>query len=598
MAASLALALYWACALAFYLFGSVSVRSSSGELAPQPSDGGVIYLDQGWSQADRDTWYWIPQGSVMMSYDIFLNLERADSQQSFRSDANMERYGLTPSRPDPETNPDGLPIGVTKEVIREGRWKGVHAGINCAACHNAELFYQGKRIRIDGDVGMHLDIQALFYEADDAMQATLRDPAKFDRLAARIGTSSSDARGDLRKRFENDAERVHYYTSRIMAPPHDWGPGRMDALNLIINRRTTIAPRIPENWFPPLAPVKPPFLWNAPQGTWTQWSGIAQDPIARNYGETQGVYLPMDLASKSPDEGLFDSNARLRNLEKIEDLVCRLAPPKWPEELFGKIDVAKAAEGKKLFANHCAECHNAYPYAWTEPNKYGKRFLEVGIVPQTYIGTDPMQFEDFQPYVLTAQLAPYLPPPFQGRPVVPTKVFEPFVSRSLLETALKKLSLTPEEEVKLHGYREYPLPHPPERSYKAAPRDGIWAEPPYMHNGSVPNLYEMLVPAAQRTKKFYVGRDFDPAKVGVDTTGNSGKFLMDTTLEGNSNAGHSFEEGPRGNGVIGPLLTDEQRWALVEYLKSIPEEAGRVTPFGGPPDATTGHMKWEGPTGQ
>ena len=41
--------------------------------------------------------------------------------------------------------------------------------------------------------------------------------------------------------------------------------------------------------------------------------------------------------------------------------------------------------------------------------------------------------------------------------------------------------------------------------------------------------------------------------------------------------------GPRGNGVIGPLLTDDERWALVEYLKSIPEEPGRVTPFGGPP---------------
>ncbi len=38
--------------------------------------------------------------------------------------------------------------------------------------------------------------------------------------------------------------------------------------------------------------------------------------------------------------------------------------------------------------------------------------------------------------------------------------------------------------------------------------------------------------------------------------------------------GHSFENGPRGNGVIGPLLTEQQRWALVEYLKSIPEEAG------------------------
>lgn len=163
---------------------------------------------------------------------------------------------------------------------------------------------------------------------------------------------------------------------------------------------------------------------------------------------------------------------------------------------------------------------------------------------------------------------------------------------------MKKLNLTPEEEVKIHGYREYPLPRPPERSYKAAPRDGIWAEPPYLHNGSVPNLYEMLVPAAQRTKRFYVGRDFDPVKVGVDTTGNSGKFLMDTTLEGNSNQGHSFEDSPLENGVIGPLLTDEQRWAVIEYLKSIPEEAGRVTPFGGPPNATTGHVKWEGPTGK
>ena len=90
----------------------------------------------------------------------------------------------------------------------------------------------------------------------------------------------------------------------------------------------------------------------------------------------------------------------------------------------------------------------------------------------------------------------------------------------------------------------------------------------------MPNLYEMLVPARERTKKFYVGSDFDPVKVGVDTSGNSGRFLLDTTLLGNSNASHSFEDGPRGNGVIGPLLTDKERWSLVDYLKSIPEEPG------------------------
>jgi potassium-dependent mechanosensitive channel len=91
------------------------------------------------------------------------------------------------------------------------------------------------------------------------------------------------------------------------------------------------------------------------------------------------------------------------------------------------------------------------------------------------------------------------------------------------------------------------------------------------------------------------GREFDPIKVGLDTTGNSGRFLMDTTVRGNSNADHSFEDGPRGNGVVGRLLTDEERWALVEYLKSIPEEAGRVTPFGGPANAQTGHGEWSKP---
>jgi hypothetical protein len=104
-----------------------------------------------------------------------------------------------------------------------------------------------------------------------------------------------------------------------------------------------------------------------------------------------------------------------------------------------------------------------------------------------------------------------------------------------------------------------------------------------MHNNSVPNLYEMLVPANERTKKFCHGREFDPVKVGIDTACKAGMFEYDTALRGNSNAGHSFENAPRGNGVIGPLLTDEQRWAIVEYLKSIPETPGRVTPFGGPP---------------
>jgi hypothetical protein len=574
-------------------YTTMRMKTVRAAAAAQASSDPVVYLNQGWSKDVREGYYHISQGTTVMPYDIFLNLEAAGSQELFRSDANSERYGLTPDPADPQWNPDGLPIGLGKTVTTEGPWKGEDVGINCATCHNTELFYQGKRVRIDGGVGNHFDLEAYVFALDDAVQETLKDTAKFDRLAARMGASNADAKSDLRKRFETTADRIHQFRERVLLTPYPWGPSRMDAIALIVARVTSVAPDIPQNWSAAMAPTKPPFLWNSPQGSWTQWRGVQQDPINRNLTETMGVFMSMNLTAKSPQEGLFDSNARLKNLEEIEDWLTHLAPPKWPEEVFGKIDRAKAAKGKVLFAKHCAECHNSYPYTWTEPNKYGKRFLEVGLVPESYVGTDRMQFEDVRPFAQTAHLAPYLPGPLKDKPLIPGGYLYIGLQESILEVALSKVNQTPEEAATMHGYRELPVPRPSEvPHYKAAPRDGVWATPPFMHNGSVPNLYEMLLPAAQRTKKFYLGRDFDPVKVGVDTSGKSGTYLIDTALVGSSNAGHSFENAPLGNGVIGPLLTDEERWALVEYLKSIPDEEGRVTPFGGPPNAVTGHAKY------
>jgi len=569
--------------------GHTHPETVSAQAAATP----VIYLNQGWSPEVRQSYYHISQGSTVMPYDIFLNLEVAGSQELFRSDANSDRFGLILEAPNPQTNPDGLPVGLSKTVTPDGPWKGVAVGLTCAACHEAELHYQGKRIRIEGGVGNTFDIEGYLHALDDAVQETLSDPAKFDRLAARLGATSADAKSELRKRFEVSADRIHSYRTRTLVTPYPWGPSRMDAIGLIVNRMTSVEPKIPENWSTPLAPTKPPFLWNAPQGSWTQWRGTIQDPIQRNSTETLGVYLSMNLIAHSPQEGLFDSNARLKNLEEIEDWLSHLAPPHWPEEVFGKIDRVKAAQGKELFIAHCAECHNSYPYTWTAANKYGKRYLEVGLVPQKYVGTDPGQFEDLRPYALTAQLGPNLPPPLKDKDLVPTGYLYVALQELVVDTALNKLNLSEEESIKIHGYREFPLPRPSQvPHYKAAPREGVWATPPFMHNGSVPNLYEMLIPAAQRTKKFYLGREFDPIKVGLDTSGKSGTYLVDTSLRGSSNAGHSFENGPRGNGIIGPLLTEQERWAIVEYLKSIPEEQDQVTPFGGPPNAVTGHGKW------
>ncbi|MDM0021408.1 di-heme-cytochrome C peroxidase [Variovorax saccharolyticus] len=564
--------------------------------AAQPAAGAgpVVFLDQGWTAAERAWYYQVSQGSAVMSYDLFLNLELAGSQELFRSDANSDRFGLITQPADPQNNPDALPIGLSKTIVRR---KGssvddVQVGLTCAACHNAQLNYQGKRIRIDGGAANTFDMMGYVGALDDAMQATLADKQKFDRLAVRLGAMSAEAKTELGKRVEREAGPIRDYRTRTLATPTVWGPSRIDAISAIVNRLLAIETRIPQNNSTPLAPTKPPFLWNAPHGSWTQWRASQQDPINRNLVESMGVYLPMNLHSKSPAEGLFESNAQLLNLQQIENQLTRLAPPKWPEEIFGRIDRQKAAAGKALFATHCASCHNAWPYTWTPPNKYGKRFLEVGVVPQKYVGTDPGQFDNLRPYAITGNLAPFLPEPFKDKEVIPTGALYLITQKLVLDKALSELKLDEQQTINLHGYRELPPARQTEDAYKAAPRDGVWATPPFLHNGSVPNLYEMLVPARERTRKFYVGREFDPVKVGLDTSGKSGSFLLDTSLRGNSNAGHSFENSPRGNGVIGPLLTETQRWALVEYLKSIPEEAGRVTPFGGPPNAVTGTSKW------
>ena len=277
---------------------------------------------------------------------------------------------------------------------------------------------------------------------DDAMQATLKDASKFDRLASRIGASTADAKTALRQRFETEAARVHVYRATVMVTPVVWGPGRIDAFNLISTRMLATETGIAENWSSPMAPVKPPFVWNAPQGSWTQWAGSIQDPIGRNHGETLGVFLPMDFRSKTPQEGLFETPAMLPNLNRIEHLLDRLAPPKWPEEVLGKIDRQKAAQGKSLFMTHCASCHNAYPYTWTAPDKFGKRFIEVGLVPQVYVGTDPSQFQRTQAYAITGHLAPYLPPPYKDQPIVPTAALRTILVQLTLRRAFEPLKLS------------------------------------------------------------------------------------------------------------------------------------------------------------
>ena len=97
------------CTLAALTGALVFAGAVEGPFSPpahaQASREPVIYLNQAWSQADREWYYNFSQGSSTISYDIFLNLEVAGSQELFRSDANTGRYGLIPQAAEPRPTP-------------------------------------------------------------------------------------------------------------------------------------------------------------------------------------------------------------------------------------------------------------------------------------------------------------------------------------------------------------------------------------------------------------------------------------------------------------------------------------------------------------
>ncbi len=118
--------------------------------------------------------------------------------------------------------------------------------------------------------------------------------------------------------------------------------------------------------------------------------------------------------------------------------------------------------------------------------------------------------------------------------------------------------------------------------YRPHPLNGIWASPPYLHNGSVPNLYELLSPYEERSTVFFTGnREYDLERIGYQSGRFHGGFRYDTRVEGNSNFGHLFQDGGPGDGIIGPSLTPDDRRAIIEYLKTLCP-AGLNTDFDAP----------------
>lgn len=564
-----------ACALSFFQ------DSASAQSATKSSD--LVYLNQAWTAEDRAKFYWAAQGSALLSYDIYLALEVPGTNVLFNSHENSERMGLLVDPVDLKNNPDNLPVGVAKSEIKSGTLKGTYVGLTCAACHTNQIEYKGTQIRIDGGNASRFDTLLWLKTLSASVEAPLNNPALFNSLIQRIRTRGPVDEIDLRKRLKSDAEFIKLQLTDSFIVPFPPGPGRTDAFTEEGNTVLAIHTGIKENARPAVAPVKPPFLWNAPQSAWVEWSGVATNPLVRNFSEVMGVFARFDASANQKNFKEIESTIDLRSIVEIENMLRRLAPPAWPEQVLGKLDQARVKEGSKLFEKHCLECHSTYPYRWSAPRAKGVRMIENAMVPLEIIGTDKQHLStpllDPTPSAMTKHLAGLLN---DKSKVSPGELFSA-IQLPMIDYEMKRSGpFTAEEILSMNGYIDSSFKQkPPVNSFKAAPRDGAWSTAPFLHNGSVPNLYELLSPLSERSKTFYINREFDPMKLGFDTTKTTTGFLFDTSLLGNSNSGHLFEN-KKGPGVIGPELTPEQRYALIEYMKSIPEVPGRITPFGGP----------------
>jgi mono/diheme cytochrome c family protein len=551
-----------------------SLRNSPRVAADQGVNGAasITYLDQGWTEELRHKFYFTPQGSQFFPYVWFRALEMADDAALFAAPVNLEKFGwIYADAKDGGLNPDNLPIGFTSETTElpgAGKW----LGLNCAACHTANISSAGTVIRLDGAPAL-ADFSLFLRELSRAV--TANHPAvnapKFQRFAMRVLGADAGA-AELAKLSEQYTVFAVRFSGRawMRTPPVHPGPGRVDALTQITNALAVFDLGVPDNLFPPAAPTSYPFLWLTPQLDWVQWNPIASNPIARNAGQVLGVFGDVDLG---PDPATrYTSTIEFRNLYEMEQWIAMLKPPRWPEQLLGKVDEAKWKEGKNLFDRNCRACHNMPPFDLTEKkdNIGGLQFIKINRVPQDVIGTDPVYVQSILGrFVYTDRLAAS---DFGGAKAVPAfRFFSTTVGRAT-ERGFNDLKLTPAERLAYSGYRFYPKnnaadPNERPRPYvpasyndlKAGPLLGIWATAPFLHNGSVPNLYELLSAPETRSKTFWTGsNELDREKLGYVSAERPGMFRFDTSIPGNRNGGHIYPARP---------YAHEQKMAVIEYLK-------------------------------
>lgn len=555
----------------------------------------MVYQGPDWTNRERQEFYTRDQGSRIMPLVWMQALEYPRKKPFLRD--SLARFGYLPN---PANNLADIPVGftVSQESVPS-------IGMTCAACHTRQINVNGTAYRIDGGPAI-VDFQSFLQELDFAVAAVLKTDASVKVFARAVLGNDASPEAITALKTEVELWQLRFSTLiRRSLPDPAWGPSRLDAVSMIFNRLAGLdlgeppSYIIEDNIESANAPTRYPFLWNAARQDFTQWPGFAENGnsilgLARNLGEVYGVFGVFHPTKQSGflklnRDYISNNSANFDGLADVEDLIRKFGPPRWP----WMIDDTLASAGAQIYHRSqadggCAECHRI------NPGKFRGIGIKTWATPILDVGTDRRECEILtrtaKSGVLEGAKIPFLN---SGKPLQAVESVFNLLSFSvvgaitqhklstfsqsegvLMSESVDSAEQFPDELKQLQG--AFPEMHvsgtevmmvtdgEPECAYESRVMEGIWAAAPYLHNGSVATLEDLLKPASQRKSEFAIGWSYDIEKVGLAAAQTQFDYVLHTTdcsdlSSGNSRCGHEF----------GTQLPESDKRALLEYLKSL-----------------------------
>jgi mono/diheme cytochrome c family protein len=393
-----------------------------------------------------------------------------------------------------------MPVGLSKVTIGFER-----VGINCAICHTGSYrLHPGDPPTIVATAPSHQMAPQLYVRFLIACASDPRFTA--DNIMAEIAKNYALPPSD-RMVYRMIIPFTRRAILRLkdqdawMNDRPDWGKGRIDPFNPVKFRTL----RQPVDATIGNSDMQPVWNLNAHAGYVYHWDGLNTN--------LQEVVLSSAIGDGATTKWVDRDYSRwngtdphtMSSLRRIQNYIGTVKPPVYPLS----IDPTLSAAGASVFQGACASCH-AFGGARTGT-----------LIDTTEVGTDPHRLAMWTPASAAAYNA-------YGNA----------------------------HAWKFSHFRST-------KGYTSVPLDGLWLRAPYLHNGSVPSLADLLEPVDKRPRLFWRGYDvFDGARVGFESMSAEAKRIgtpFDVTKPGNSNAGHAY----------GTMLTPEQKRALLEYLKSL-----------------------------